>query len=69
MTLHEKQALIEYIDNHLWVLCQMIKPHVDPDAVGTLYEGAYGILYDLQDSILVDAPTSVPVSKNRRLDK
>lgn len=66
MTQHEKQALIEYIDNHLWVLCQTMKPHVDPDAVGTLYESAYGILYDLQDTIMVDGVTqSLPAPKPR----
>lgn len=52
MTRHEKEALITYLDGQMMVLCQTLKPHIDPDAVGTLYESAYGLLHDLAETII-----------------
>ena len=63
MTQHEKDALITYLDGQLMVLCQTLKPHIDPDAVGTLFESTYGILHDLQESIIVTESTTQPVTR------
>lgn len=67
MTQHEKEALITYLDGQLMVLCQTLKPHIDPDAVGTLFESTYGILHDLQESIIPTAATAqVAVKRNKK---
>ena len=63
MTQHEKDALITYLDGQLMVLCQTLKPHIDPDAVGTLFESTYGILHDLQETIIPQETVPYPVAK------
>ena len=52
MTRREKEALITYLDGQLMVLCQTLKPHIDPDAVGTLFECTYDILHDISETII-----------------
>lgn len=51
MTTREKDALLTYIESQLMTLCQQLEPHIDSDAVGTLYEGAYSFLYDLETTM------------------
>jgi hypothetical protein len=63
MTRHEKEALITYLDGQLMVLCQTLKPHIDPDAVGTLYESTYDILHDLAETIIATETLRLPVAK------
>lgn len=51
MTHREKEALLAYIESQLMTLCQSLEPHIDSDAVGTLYEEAYDLLYDLETTV------------------
>jgi hypothetical protein len=66
MTKHEKDALINYMDGQLMTLCQALKPHIDPDAVGTLYEEVYAILHDLQETIITQGAIPYPATKKTR---
>lgn len=66
MTKNEKDALLNYMDGQLMVLCQSLKPHLDPDAVGVLYEEVYAILHDLQETIISQEPVPYPATKKTR---
>lgn len=66
MTRNEKDALINYMDGQLMVLCQALKPHMDPDAVGMMYEEVYSLLHDLQDTIIPTETLPYPVTKKTR---
>ena len=51
MTQNEKDALLGYLEFHLLTLCDGIEKHVDADALGSLYNGAYAILHDMEYSM------------------
>jgi len=51
MTQNEKEALLGYLEFHLLSLCDGIEKHVETDALGSLYNGAYAILNDMEYSI------------------
>ena len=48
MTENEKEALIGYMEFHLLTLVEEVHKHIDPDAIGTVYDRAYHILNDLE---------------------
>ena len=66
MTKHEKEALINYMDGQLMVLCQSLKPHLDPDAVGMMFEEVYLLLHDLHETIIPEETVPCPVTKKTR---
>jgi len=51
MTISEKEALLQYLEFGLITLCDDIDPHMDPDCKGVLYESAYLLLIDMQDTL------------------
>ena len=51
MTQNEKEALLGYLEFHLLSFCESMDNHVETDALGTLYNGAYSILSDMEYSI------------------
>lgn len=51
MTISEKEALLQYIEFGLINFCEMIDPHIDHDCKGMLYESAYLLLNDMQDTL------------------
>lgn len=51
MTQHEKDALIGYLEFHLVKFCEETEKNLDPDAIGSMYDSAYGILNDMEKSI------------------
>lgn len=51
MTNGEKEALLMYVDSQVMAMCQSIEKHVDPDAVGTLWEQAYDLIEDLERTL------------------
>lgn len=51
MTISEKEALLNYLEFGLLDFCQQIDPHVDPDGVGMLYEKAYLLLLDVENTL------------------
>lgn len=57
MNFNEKAALIDYLEFHLVTFCNQVGPSVDPDAVGDMWDFAYGILNDLERSIEIDEPS------------
>lgn len=66
MTKHEKDALINYMDGQLMALCQALKPHMDPDAVGVMYEEVYAVLHDLHETIIPQEAIPYPTTKKTR---
>jgi len=51
MTISEKEALLNYIEFGLLTFCNDMDQHVDPDAQGVLYENAYRLLLDVEDTL------------------
>jgi hypothetical protein len=51
MKLEEKVALLQYLEEQLTALCVALEPHLDPDAVGTMYDQAYELISDMEDTI------------------
>lgn len=51
MTISEKEALIQYLEFGLINMCDILDQHVDHDCKGLLYESAYLLLIDLQDTL------------------
>jgi len=51
MTISEKEALLQYLEFGLINFCDIIDQHIDPDCKGVLYESAYLLLIDLQDTL------------------
>ena len=47
----EKDALIQYLEFHLVKFCERTERNLDPDAIGDMYDSAYGILNDMERSI------------------
>jgi len=62
MNINEKIALLNYMEFHLVSLCEQVIPHLSPDAVGSLYDAAYGVLCDLDETITLT--NTNPTSKN-----
>ena len=48
MTKNEKEALLGYLEFQLLALCDNIEKHVETDALGSLYNGAYDLLSDME---------------------
>ena len=48
MTYKEKQALLGYLEFHLVTLCDQMEKHINIDAIGMMYDGAYAILNDME---------------------
>lgn len=51
MTIYEKDAVVEYLEFNLLVLCESLEEHMDPDAIGSLYENAYQLLNDMDQTL------------------
>jgi len=51
MTTHEIGALMEYLEFHLVSLCERMEPHIGPELTNELYQNAFDILVDIEDSI------------------
>lgn len=51
MTLNEKKALVTYIDDQLMTLCRQMTPHLDSDAIGSLYDRAYELIHDIENTL------------------
>lgn len=51
ITYNEKEATIGYLEFNLLNLCEQLEQHVDPDAVGMLYELAYQTLHDMDETL------------------
>ena len=67
MKQNEKDALIGYLEFHLVKHCEQFEKHLDPDAIGPMYNSAYAILSDMersiQDVIDLEGGAKVPMSK------
>ena len=51
MTKNEKEALIGYLEFNLVKHCEQVEKNLDPDAVGAMYDSAYGILNEMERSL------------------
>lgn len=51
MDKNNKQALVDYLEFSLVSFAEGFEQHVDPDAVGELYDRLYGILADIEYTI------------------
>jgi hypothetical protein len=48
MNTHEKNAIIHYVETQLLYFVSTMEDHIDPDAIGYIYEKAYDLLNDLE---------------------
>ena len=60
MKSNERDAIVNYLEFNLVKLVEGIEQHVDPDAVGTLYERAYEVLNEMEDAMRHSADAGVP---------
>lgn len=51
MTLSEKEAILDYLEFGMMHMCTELEPALDPDAIGLLYETAYLLLVDLDNTM------------------
>lgn len=51
MTHDEKEALLGYLEFHLLTLCERFEEKVGVGAIGDLYDTAYGILVDVENTL------------------
>lgn len=65
MKVEEKIALVQYLEEQLTTLCRVLEPYVDADAVGTMYDQAYELLSDVEDTI--DAHIELEIAERRAL--
>jgi hypothetical protein len=47
----DRDELIKYIEMELLGMCDSIKPSINPDVVGTMYENAYNLLSRLDNTL------------------
>ncbi len=62
MKSNEREAIVDYLEFNLVKLVEGIEEHVDPDAVGSLYERAYEVLKDVEDAINTSTDLTPPNS-------
>jgi len=60
MKSNERDAIVGYLEFNLVKLVEGIEQHVDPDAVGTLYERAYEVLNEMEDAMRTSAEYGIP---------
>ena len=60
MTRHEKEALLRYLEFHLVSLADDLEPHLAGEAVGHMYDRAYGILNDIEHTLDTQADLDAP---------
>jgi len=54
MKINEKDAIINYLEFQLLVLIESVEKHIsDPDVINELYDNAYKMLVDVDDTISV----------------
>jgi hypothetical protein len=71
MKQNQAEALLQYIEFHLLSFVEESEPMLaDPDAAGDLYDRAYAILADIEDTLtvqrLMERKTPLTSDKKRR---
>ena len=56
MNIHEKEAIIDYLEFTLLNFVTKFETHLCSDAVGPLYEEAYGLLNDMDNTLDITLP-------------
>lgn len=51
MTSNEKKALVSYFDDQLMAMCREMSVCLDPEQTGDLYDRAYSLIHDLEDTL------------------
>ena len=64
MNVNEKTALLNYLEFHLVSFCKNTEQQLNPDANGEMWEFAYSILNDMDESIIVDHEPKKLIKKN-----
>ena len=64
----EKDALIGYLEFQLSSLCDRLERNLDPDAVGDMYDMAYSIVSDVEQSIqdVIDLDDAARIPTNNK---
>lgn len=69
MIKREKQAFITYLEWQLEGFCKSIEKHIDPDAVGFMYDEAYNLRSDIDDLLTEIETTEKPVNTKKLLNQ
>ena len=65
MDIHEKEALLQYIEFQLINYCEALFDHVDMDAAYYVYDGAYQLLEDLEVTLQTSIELNAPHPKSK----
>lgn len=69
MKQNQAEALLQYIEFHLLNFVEETEPMLsDPDAIGDMYDRAYAILVDVEDTLAVQRllERKRPLTSNRK---
>lgn len=61
MILNEKRALVAYLDDQVMALCRDMTPFIDSDVLGVLYDKAYALIHDLEETLASQVELTAPV--------
>lgn len=63
MTLNEKEALLLYLEHRLFDYCEEMEQHLHNGDIGSIYDGMYYILSDMEQTLEVQVELSAAYNK------